>query len=149
MIFVDTGAFVAIYLRGDQYHSHAFPRWKQLLASGERLYTSNVVLEETITLIARRGGYEFALRKARLLYASPNLEILRPDRLVELEALDYFQKYADPKFRIEYVILVASQFGSSKVNVYGFGRMEGMNYDAETAPADGAAATVAPAELSH
>ena len=95
MIFVDTGAFIAIYLEGDQYHSHAFPLWKQLLASGERLYTSNFVLEETITLISRRGGYEFALRKARLLYASPNLEILRPDRRMELAALDYFHKYAD------------------------------------------------------
>ncbi len=40
----------------------------------------------------------------------------------------YFQKYADPKFKLKYVILVASQFGRSKVNVYGFGEMEGMSY---------------------
>jgi uncharacterized protein len=95
LIFVDTGAFVAIYLQGDQYHSHAFPLWKQLLASGERLYTSNFVLEETITLISRKGGYEFAVRKARTLYASASLEILRPDRQMELAAIDLFQKYAD------------------------------------------------------
>lgn len=48
-------------------------------------------------------------------------------------AIDYenaamFQQYADPKFKIEYVILVASQFGRSKVNVFGFGKMEGMDY---------------------
>jgi uncharacterized protein len=95
LIFVDTGAFVAIYLKGDQYHSQAFPLWKQLLASGERLYTSNFVLEETITLLSRRGGYEFAVQKARSLYASPRLEIVRPDRQMELAALDFFHKYAD------------------------------------------------------
>lgn len=56
-------------------------------------------------------------------------------------ALDYedaplFQRYADPKFKIEYVILVASQFGSSKVNAYGFGKMEGADYAAtDVAPA--------------
>lgn len=47
--------------------------------------------------------------------------------------LDYdnaalFQKYAEPDFKIEYIILVASQFGLNKVNVYGFGQMQGMDY---------------------
>jgi len=47
--------------------------------------------------------------------------------------LDYdnvalFQKYADPDFKIEYIILVASQFGLNKVNIYGFGQMQGMDY---------------------
>lgn len=47
--------------------------------------------------------------------------------------LDYdnvalFQNYAAPDFKIEYLILVASQFGVNKVNVYGFGKMQGMDY---------------------
>lgn len=48
-------------------------------------------------------------------------------------AIDYdnialFQPYADPAFKLEYVILVANNYGPSKVNVYGFGRMEGHDY---------------------
>jgi DNA-binding beta-propeller fold protein YncE len=39
-----------------------------------------------------------------------------------------FQQYAAPGFDIEYLILVASQFGVNKVNVYGFGKMRGLNY---------------------
>lgn len=39
-----------------------------------------------------------------------------------------FQRYADPKFKLQYVILVASQFGTSKVNVYGFGKLDEMDY---------------------
>ena len=42
-----------------------------------------------------------------------------------------FQQYADPNFKLEYVILVANQFGQNKVNVYGFGKMQGMSYDTD------------------
>jgi hypothetical protein len=41
-------------------------------------------------------------------------------------ALDYdnvslFQKYAAPNFVIEHLVVVTSQMGARKVNVYGFG----------------------------
>ncbi|MEW6374958.1 MAG: hypothetical protein AB1502_04110 [Thermodesulfobacteriota bacterium] len=48
--------------------------------------------------------------------------------VIDYENASLFQQYADPKFKLEYVILVASQFGRSKVNVFGFGKMEGMDY---------------------
>ncbi len=48
--------------------------------------------------------------------------------VIDYENAPLFQQYADPRFKIEYVILVASQFGLSKVNVYGYGRMDGMDY---------------------
>lgn len=48
--------------------------------------------------------------------------------VIDYENVPLFQQYADPKFKLEYLILVASQFGVSKVNVFGFGRMEGMDY---------------------
>jgi len=44
-----------------------------------------------------------------------------------------FQQFAAPDFQIEYVILVASQFGVNKVNVYGFGKMRGLEYPSTTA----------------
>jgi DNA-binding beta-propeller fold protein YncE len=47
---------------------------------------------------------------------------------IDYDNVHLFQQYADPKFRLEYIILVASQFGASKVNVFGFGKMEGMDY---------------------
>ena len=48
-------------------------------------------------------------------------------------AIDYdntglFRRYADPKFALEYVILVVSQFGPNKVDVFGFGKMGGVDY---------------------
>ena len=47
---------------------------------------------------------------------------------IDYDNVAYFQKYANPKFKMEYIILVASQFGKNKVNVYGFGKMQGEDY---------------------
>lgn len=43
---------------------------------------------------------------------------------IDYDNISYFQKYAKPGFEIEYLILVTSQFGRSKLNVYGFGHMQ-------------------------
>ena len=52
--------------------------------------------------------------------------------------LDYdhvalFNRYADPKFSVEHLILVVSQFGPNKVDVYGYGRMAGIDYGSPAA----------------
>lgn len=39
--------------------------------------------------------------------------------------LDYFQKYADTSFRLEYLIYVGNSYGRKKINVYGFGEWTG------------------------
>ena len=47
---------------------------------------------------------------------------------IDYDNVDYFRKYANPAFDIEYLILVASQFGKNKINVYGYGKMQGEDY---------------------
>lgn len=48
--------------------------------------------------------------------------------------VDTFSRYADPRFKIEHLVLVVSQYGPNKVDVYGFGQMAGVDY---TSPAAG------------
>ncbi len=72
-----------------------------------------------------------------LYFGSPGID---PDSInlpVDIE-IDYdnaalFQQYAHPDFKLEYIILVTSQFGINKINVFGYGKMKGMEYpdDAE------------------
>lgn len=50
---------------------------------------------------------------------------------IDYESVALFRPYADPKFALEYVILVASQFGPNKVDVFGFGKMSGIDYPAD------------------
>ena len=95
MIFIDTGAFLARYLRDDQYHRSAVAAWKELGSNRENCVTSNFVLDETFTLLGRRAGYGFAVQRAKNIYASQALTICRPDRRDEINALQFFGKYAD------------------------------------------------------
>jgi DNA-binding beta-propeller fold protein YncE len=42
---------------------------------------------------------------------------------VDYDNVSYFEQYAAPNFDIQYVVLVASQFGLNKVVVFGFGEL--------------------------
>ena len=97
MIYLDTGAFLARYLSRDQHHKKAVAAWVEIGRGGLRCFTSNFVLDETFTLLGRRAGYHFAAQRARLLYSSRVLTILRPGREDELEAVEDFEKFADQK----------------------------------------------------
>ncbi len=50
---------------------------------------------------------------------------------VDYDNMEYFQQYADPNFDIEHLILVTSQFGRDRLNVYGFGKQRGRQYPSE------------------
>ena len=93
MVFIDTGAFLARWLSHDSQHRAAIRTWQGL--AGVALYTSNHVLDETLTLLARRATHRFAVDKAESIFASNALEILYATREDELEALPVLRKYAD------------------------------------------------------
>lgn len=95
MIFVDTGAFIGRYLDRDSLHRRALEVWGQLGA--ERLFTSNHVLDETLTYIGRRASYQFAAECGEQLYGSEKLEIIYSDQEDEIAALLLFRKFADQR----------------------------------------------------
>ena len=95
MIFVDTGAFIARYIRQDSHHRRARRAWSEIERSRSRCFTSNFVLDETFTLLGRRASYSFAADRARSLLHSGALTILRPDADDEEKAIDVFGKFAD------------------------------------------------------
>ncbi|MSR65300.1 MAG: PIN domain-containing protein [Verrucomicrobiae bacterium] len=97
MIFVDAGAFVGRFLIDDQYHKRAMSLWEKIQAEGESCCTTNFVLDETFTFLARRCNHKFAAEKARLVYSSNEFQILRPTLEEELAAIELFEKYADQK----------------------------------------------------
>jgi len=97
VIYIDTGAFVARFVQRDQYHAEATAIWEDLLVRDERCFTSNIVLSETLTLLARRTEQGFAIRQAKAIYASQVLEIIRPTAEDEAAAVLLFEKYASHK----------------------------------------------------
>lgn len=95
MIFIDTGAFLARFIERDQFHKRAVAAWRRLEKRRDRCFTSNFVLDETFTLLARRTTYAFAAERARALLSSRLLVVLRPTADDELAAVELFEKLAD------------------------------------------------------
>jgi predicted nucleic acid-binding protein len=97
VIFVDTGPLVARHVRHDDHHASASRHWAEVKKQNLACFTSNFVLDETVTLLGRRASYGFAAERARSLLASRALTILRPDSADESEAIELFGKFADQK----------------------------------------------------
>jgi hypothetical protein len=43
---------------------------------------------------------------------------------IDYDNVEYFREYADPDFEIDYLVVVANQFGANKIVVYGFGSLK-------------------------
>ncbi len=54
---------------------------------------------------------------------------------IDYDNVALFRDRAAPGFAIEYLVLVVSQFGPNKVDVFGFGKMSGASYPPEDKPA--------------
>lgn len=93
-VFVDTGAFVAKEIAGDQYHGVAVRGWRELERRGTRLVSSEHVLDEAVTLIARRASYAFAAGWGVDALES-GIEWLRADDGDLRRALVLMRKHAD------------------------------------------------------
>ena len=96
MIFIDTGPLLARRLSRDPYSKEALAGWERLEQSNQRIATSNFILEELSTLLARRAGCAFSVHALREIYNSPRLMILRPDLQDEISALGVMEKIGDP-----------------------------------------------------
>jgi hypothetical protein len=59
-IFIDTGAFLAKEIAADQFHRQALDFWHQIAEESPVLYSSEHVLDEAATLLARRTSYSWA-----------------------------------------------------------------------------------------
>jgi predicted nucleic acid-binding protein len=97
VIFIDTGVFIARYAKADQHHAKAIAFWNELGVNGTPCVTSSLVLSETFTLLARRTDYRFAAARARQIYSSSLLDILRPDSTDEVAAIQLFEKYSEQR----------------------------------------------------
>lgn len=122
MIFVDTGAFLARFVVRDQYHEPCIRAWDELRRLRVRCATSNFVLDETFTLLARGTDHAFAAQRARNLLGSRELRILRPGQEEERAALEWFEKYADQRVSFTDCVSFVLLRGNRIKRVFGFDR---------------------------
>jgi uncharacterized protein len=93
-LFVDTGAFVAKEIAGDQYHALATRCWREIEEENCQLVSSEHILDESATLIARRTHYAWAADWGNDVLDA-GIEWLRADVTEWRQALQLMRKYAD------------------------------------------------------
>ena len=97
-IFVDSSAWVALFFENDQSHKKAVTLFQKLKALRAPLYTSDYVIDETITTLLFKSGHKQSVAAGKALFFSEIIKIVyvHPDYFKP--AWELYQKYADKKF---------------------------------------------------
>jgi len=94
-LFIDTGAFLARYLKNDSLHEKSLKTWKKIEKSRLRLITSSYVINELASLLSKRAGPVFAVARLRAIYNSVFFTIIHSNLLNDHRALDTMEEYSD------------------------------------------------------
>lgn len=119
MIFVDTCAFISKYIESDQYHNMASRIWGKSIDKA-KLYTSNHIIDETITFLMRKTTPGFAIEKAKILYHTEVIKILRTDIEDELYAVRVLEKYKEHDISFTDCLTVALMKRHNIDNIFSF-----------------------------
>jgi predicted nucleic acid-binding protein len=93
-LLVDTGAFYAQRDPGDAHYQHATDAFAMLATAAGEIYSTEHIIDETITLLARRESYSYAAAAGEELLASRVLRWLDATPAEWREALGLTRKYA-------------------------------------------------------
>ena len=92
LVFVDTGAWIAMALTRDPLHQRASETWELLASTGAKLHTSVSILVETFTFLDRNTTRTVALTWKDSLKVVPRLRVW-PCTSRDLEqAWKYFER---------------------------------------------------------
>jgi uncharacterized protein len=120
-LFVDTGAFVAKEIAGDQYHPLASRGWNEASKGDVQLVSSEHVLDESATLIARRTTYAWASEWGRDVLET-EIEWLRAESDEWRKALLLMRKFADQKVSFTDCLSAVLMKRAGIKTVFGFDR---------------------------
>lgn len=99
-LFLDSGAFIARARKEDPYHLRAVDLFTAI-SRGDvpywRLYTSNYVIDETVTFLLYEAGPRVAVETLGRMRTSPNLRVLRVTDEVESAADTVFSRHASSR----------------------------------------------------
>ena len=121
-IFVDTSAWVALFVANDIDHGRATAAFETLKKFKTLLYTSDYVVDETITTILARGSRKQSVLAGSALLTSAIIKIVHvaPDYLKPAWAL--YQKYTDKKFSFTDVSSLAIMKDMGMTKAFAFDR---------------------------
>ena len=96
MIFVDTGAWIAILNPNDQYHREAVAIYRYFQQQKTRFLTTDYVIDETVTRLRYDTNHSIAvmfLERIELLVETGVLTLVEIDNRIFREAIALFRQY--------------------------------------------------------
>jgi DNA-binding beta-propeller fold protein YncE len=120
------GSQVKKYSHNGEYISSIGSYGKSI---GQFARLKGIAVDRNSTLYAVDAGFENVQmfdREGKLLmffggpYKGPGYMWLPAKVAISYENLEYFQKYVDPDYELEYLVFVTNQYGPDKVGIYGF-----------------------------
>jgi predicted nucleic acid-binding protein len=93
-MFVDSSAWYALVNAHDKNHLAA----KRFLEASHRLLTTNFVIDETVTLVLVRKGYQAAVDLGEQLWSEEQAHIVWLSRADQRAAWRLFKRYSDKRF---------------------------------------------------
>lgn len=94
-LLVDTGAFYAQRDPADQFHRRAVEAFALLASGTTEIFSTEHVIDETLTLLARRDSYSYAAEAGEELLGSRVIRWLDATPTEWKDALRCMRKYAD------------------------------------------------------
>ena len=96
MIFVDTGAWIAILNPNDQYHREAVAIYRHFQQQKTRFLTTDYVIDETVTRLRYDTNHSIAvifLERIERLVETRVLTLVEIDNRIFREAIALFRQY--------------------------------------------------------
>ena len=121
-LLIDTGAFYAQRDPGDAHHNRARTAFEALSTAAGEIYSTEHIIDETITLLARRESYAYAAMAGEELLTSRVIRWLDATPADWKDALRLMRKYADQAVSFTDCISFSLMKRQGIKHVFGFDR---------------------------
>jgi predicted nucleic acid-binding protein len=88
-VFLDTSYYIAILYPHDRWHLRAV----RALNASDEVFTSSLVINETVSLMQARGNFSAAVEFLRETRTHPSVQIVHVDPVIQSEAWDMFARW--------------------------------------------------------
>lgn len=96
MIFIDTSWFYAVEVKQDKYHAEAINTKNQLAKGSYGVpYTTNYILDETLTLLRFKASLQAALAFKEKIKTSEVLRVVRISKELEAKAYEKLKTFRE------------------------------------------------------